>query len=185
MSNRDLSKYLSLVLRHDPSKAGLSLEAAGWVVIDELLVGVAQARPSLGVNRAKLEAVVRDNDKQRFEISEDGHRIRARQGHSVGVALGYAPREPPDILYHGTAEHSLISIREQGLLKMSRHAVHLSPDRETATRVGARHGEVVVLEVQAKRMHDEGFVFYLTGNNVWYTDHVPPKYLVEPENSTG
>lgn len=179
--SRDFSKFLSLVLRHDPGKAGILLDSAGWVSIEELLAGVTRARPGLPSNRETLERLVAENDKQRFEVSEDGLRIRARQGHSVEVELGDEPQEPPETLYHGTAEQHLDGIREHGLLRMARHAVHLSPNPETAIRVGSRHGKVVVLQVRAKQMHDNGFSFCLTGNNVWYTDHVPWKYVIPPE----
>ena len=173
------SKFLSLVLRHEPGRAGLVLDAAGWVAVDELLRGCAAAgRP---LTREQLETLVRDSDKQRFAFSPDGQRIRANQGHSVEVELDYAPRTPPDLLYHGTATRFLASIRADGLVKGARHHVHLSADVETARKVGVRHGKLALLEVEAGRMGRVGHVFFRSANGVWLTDRVPPEFLRFPE----
>lgn len=171
-----ISKLLSLVLRHQPEKLGLQLDAAGWVLVADLLAACqAHGQP---LTLAELQAVVTANDKQRFAFSPDGLRIRANQGHSVEVALGYAAATPPTQLYHGTAQRFLASIQEQGLLKGQRHHVHLSADQATAFKVGQRHGQPVVLTVQAAEMQQNGFVFYLSTNGVWLTEHVPVSYLV-------
>lgn len=170
-----LSKFLSLVLRHRPERIGLTLDPGGWADVDELLHRARAARVDL--TRAKLERVVRENDKQRFALSDDGARIRARQGHSIDVDLGLSPVEPPELLYHGTARRNVDSIRAEGLARKRRHHVHLSPDAVTAERVGRRHGQPVILTVEAGRMHADGHAFYLTGNGVWLTDTVPPEYL--------
>lgn len=178
MNRRDLirhSKFLSLVLRHRPQKIGLELDNQGWADVDHLLARMAAHGRK--INLSILQKVVAENDKQRFIFSEDGRRIRANQGHSIQVDLGYKPVEPPEFLYHGTAEHFLDSIRDQGLLKRRRHHVHLSQDRETAVKVGQRHGQPVVLIVQAGAMHAAGHQFFLSKNHVWLTDHVPPEFL--------
>jgi len=145
--------------------------------VEELLRGCAAHGKN--ISRNLLEEIVRTSDKQRFAFSEDGQRIRANQGHSVEVELEHAPAEPPDVLYHGTAERNLASIREQGLLKGQRHHVHLSRTRDIAHQVGQRHGKPVVLVVDAKRMCAAGFTFYLTPNQVWLVETVPAKYLAE------
>lgn len=184
MSNSDvqLSRFLSLVLRHKPDEVGIRLDEAGWVPVSELLD--ALQRSGRGMSRQKLEQIVRGSDKQRFALSDDGTRIRANQGHSVQVELGYEPAEPPEVLFHGTAEKSVKSIRRVGLQKRSRHHVHLSPTRQTAAAVGARHGKLVLLEVRTRAMHRAGFTFYRTPNNVWLTDEVPVEYLVFPDDPT-
>jgi putative RNA 2'-phosphotransferase len=175
-----ISKFLSLVLRHQPEKIGLRLDAAGWVAVEDLLAACnAHGQP---VTREQLQAVVAQNDKQRFALSADGLRIRASQGHSVEIELGYEPAPPPALLYHGTAERFLASIRAQGLLKGQRHHVHLSADAETARKVGQRHGKAVVLTVQAAPMQQHGFPFYLSTNGVWLTEHVPVTYLIFQES---
>ena len=131
----------------------------------------------LGRTRAELDEIVATSDKQRFAFSDDGRRIRASQGHSVEVDLGYHPAEPPDVLFHGTVEKFLPSIREQGLLKGTRHHVHLSPDEETAHKVGQRRGKPVILKVNASEMYTAKFAFFVTPNAVWLTEHVPPQYI--------
>ncbi|MFG3113133.1 RNA 2'-phosphotransferase [Streptomyces sp. NPDC048197] len=171
-----LSKYLSKHLRHAPERIGLTLDAQGWVPVDDLMA--AAAAHGFRFSRDELAAVVAGNDKQRFTI-EDG-RIRANQGHSLGVDLGLPPAEPPAHLFHGTVARHVAAIREEGLLPMGRHAVHLSPDRDTATRVGARRGKPVVLVVDAAAMHRAGHVFQVSANGVWLTDRVPAPFLRFP-----
>ena len=177
---KKISKRLSFVLRHRPDSVGLELQDGGWITVDDLLAALATSGPS--VSRLVLDQVVADNDKQRFEFSEDGARIRARQGHSTEVDLGYQPATPPDVLFHGTARHHLASILEQGLLKGRRHHVHLSTNKETMIAVATRHGKPVLISIDAKRMLADGHEFFVTGNHVWLTDHVPPDYLTVVED---
>lgn len=168
-----VSKYLSKHLRHQPERIGITLDASGWVPIDELMRACAEN--GFPVTRAELDHVVAANDKQRFAV--DGDRIRANQGHTVTVDLGLPPAEPPPYLYHGTVGRVLDVIRTEGLRPMARHHVHLSPDRETATRVGARRGVPVILSVDAGAMHQAGHIFHVSTNGVWLTDSVPPQFL--------
>ncbi|WP_330320373.1 RNA 2'-phosphotransferase [Streptomyces clavifer] len=168
-----VSKYLSKHLRHQPDRIGISLDAHGWVSIEELLR--ACARHGFAISRSELDHVVAASDKQRFAVADD--RIRANQGHTVAVDLDLAPAEPPAYLYHGTVARALDAIRNEGLRPMARHHVHLSRDRETATRVGARRGAPVVLSVDAGAMHRAGHLFHVTANGVWLTDAVPPGFL--------
>lgn len=171
------SKFLSLVLRHEPARAGIVLDAAGWVEVDALLRGCAEV--GVRISRDELERLVAESDKQRFAFSEDGLRIRANQGHSVEVELQLAPQVPPEVLYHGTADRFLGAILATGLEKQARHHVHLSADRATAANVGGRHGRPVVLVVAAAEMHADGYVFFRSANGVWLTEHVPMRYVRE------
>ncbi|MEU6505907.1 RNA 2'-phosphotransferase [Streptomyces sp. NPDC046942] len=171
-----VSKYLSRHLRHQPERIGLAPDPAGWVEIDTLIA--AAAAHGFPFTREELDHVVAANDKQRFAI--EGGRIRASQGHSIEVDLGLPPVTPPPYLYHGTVARNLDAIRAQGLRPMNRHDVHLSADRETATRVGARRGRPVVLAVDAGAMHRDGHVFRVSANGVWLTEAVPPRYLRFP-----
>lgn len=173
-----ISKFVSLVLRHQPDKYGLTLDENGWAQIDDLLA-VAN-RAGIPLTRQLLEQVVAENDKQRFAISDDQKTIRARQGHSIDVDLQLVALQPPAQLFHGTAERFVASIREQGLLRRSRTHVHLSPDVATAVKVGQRHGKPVVLTVESGNMHGDGYSFYRSENGVWLVDAVPVRYLVFP-----
>ena len=170
---------LSYWLRHRPDAAGLTLDDAGWTELKPLLA--ALTRGGTAHARDALHEVVRTNDKQRFELSPDGTRIRARQGHSVPVTLDWPQVRPPPLLYHGTIASALPAIRREGLRPMQRHHVHLSPHRETATKVGARRGAPVVLTIRAAAMDARGERFSLTGNGVWLVDRVAPAFIVEPE----
>ncbi len=173
------SKFLSLVLRHKPSKIGITLDPQGWIDIATLIA--AAQRHGIALNEPTLRQIVAENNKQRFAFSPDGLRIRASQGHSIAVDLALEPETPPEILYHGTAIRFLESIRQTGLEKRSRHHVHLSSDYTTAISVGQRHGKPVVLVVQAGSMATAGFSFSRSANGVWLTDHVPVEYLAIPE----
>ena len=177
--DKRISKFMSLVLRHRPEVAELELDAAGYVAVDDLLA--ALAAKGLALTRQDLDAVVASNDKKRFAFDETGARIRAVQGHSIDVDLGYAPAAPPERLFHGTVGRFLESIGTEGLKPGGRQFVHLSPDRETATAVGSRRGKPVVLVVAAGRMAGEGHLFYLASNGVWLTDRVPPEFIEFPE----
>src|SRR3954470_22733716 len=148
------SKFLSLVLRHEPQAVGITLDDAGWVDVDELLRGCASA--GTPISRALLDEIVQSSDKQRFAFSDDRKRIRANQGHSVEVDLQHAPADPPDVLYHGTAERNLEAILKHGLLKQQRHHVHLSPTPDIAHQLGQRHGKPIVLKIDAKQMREDG-----------------------------
>lgn len=171
-----ISKFLSYVLRHHPESIGIELDREGWVDVDVLLAQAAQhQRP---ISRELLDEVIEKNSKKRFTLSADGSKIRAAQGHSTAqVHIQYTPVSPPDVLYHGTTTRFLDSIQAQGLLAGSRHYVHLSADVATATEVGRRHGKPVVLRVDATAMVRSGHEFYLSDNQVWLTNSVPPEYL--------
>lgn len=169
------SKYLSYLLRHEPEAAGLSLDPAGWVEVNALLDACSSNGHPISLN--ELHELVATSPKQRFALSPDGLRIRANQGHSTPVDLGYAPCEPPDILFHGTVAKNLPSIRASGLQRMDRHHVHLSSDEQTAVSVAMRRGKSVVLIVDARAMRDAGHTFYQSTNGVWLTDAVPPNFI--------
>lgn len=171
----ELSKHLSLVLRHRPASVGIELDAQGWVPVPNLLQALANHGPPLA--RDDLDRVVANSDKQRFEWDREQDRIRARQGHSVPVDLELEAVEPPERLFHGTVTRNLFSIMEVGLKPQARHHVHLSSDVETARKVGARRGKPVVLEVDAAAMTKDGHHFWVTDNGIWLTDHVPSAYL--------
>ena len=171
----NLSKFLSLVLRHQPQTIGIELDENGWTDVQKLIQKMNDYGKT--INLKTLKEVVENNDKKRFAFDESGTKIRANQGHSVKIDLGYTAQEPPKILYHGTATRFLSSIYQTGLQKRQRHHVHLSRDLETATKVGKRHGKLVILEVAAKAMHQAGHPFFISENGVWLTDRVPVQYL--------
>ena len=170
-----ISKFLSLILRHQPEKIGLELDDQGWADVDTLIEKINAS--GLTVNREILEDVVANNPKKRFALSEDHKKIRANQGHSIQIDHGFQSIEPPEILYHGTAQKAVKSILVSGILKRNRHHVHLSAEINTATSVGKRHGKPVILHVRALEMHQAGFEFFLSENQVWLTEEVPTTYI--------
>ncbi|MCC6509888.1 MAG: RNA 2'-phosphotransferase [Pirellulaceae bacterium] len=176
------SKFLSLVLRHQPEVVGMQLDPEGWLPIDELIENANRQGKQLTLEL--LHEVVASCEKKRFALSEDGLKIRANQGHSVpDVELNLEPLAPPSVLYHGTVAAFLESIGEQGLLKRSRNHVHLSADIETAKKVGARRGKPLILTIRADAMHAAGHAFYLSANGVWLTEAVPVLFIEFPEQT--
>ncbi|CAG0936927.1 putative RNA 2'-phosphotransferase [Thermoflexales bacterium] len=169
------------MLRHQPARIGLTLDAHGWADVDELLRKANQH--GIALTREILQQVAEQNDKQRFAFNSDGTRLRANQGHSIEIDLGLEPIAPPDRLYHGTATRFIETIQQQGLLRGRRDYVHLSPDAATARQVGARHGEPIVLGVNAGKMYAAGWTFYCAANGVWLTDQVPVEYLDFPSGA--
>jgi putative RNA 2'-phosphotransferase len=169
------SKFLSLILRHEPERVGLKLGEAGWVNVEELLQAVNRNGTSLSIDQ--LKHIVATSDKKRFAFSDDGLRIRASQGHSVEIDLQYAPQTPPEILYHGTAERFLPDIRKDGLQRMARHDVHLSAETKVTFQVGGRHGKPVLLIIRAGDMHRAGHEFRCSANGAWLVNHVPPEFI--------
>jgi len=173
--NNKISKFLSLILRHSPEKIGLELDSAGWTNVDDLLTKMNSNGQS--INFDILQFIVETNKKKRFGFNSDKTQIRANQGHSIKIEHGFKSIIPPEILYHGTGEKSIESILKTGIEKRNRHHVHLSADKETALKVGQRHGKPVILEVQSLEMKENGYEFYLSENNVWLTDFVPTKFI--------
>lgn len=174
-----ISKTLSYWLRHKPEDGELTLDAAGWTPVDAVLNALDSK--GLAIDAGRLGDIVASNDKKRFELSDDGQRIRARQGHSVKVEGDWTVQAPPDELYHGTVKGFLDAIMEQGLRPMNRHHVHLSADVGTAAKVGQRRGEPVILTIDAKAMARSGATFMLTGNGVWLVEAVAPEFLSYPD----
>ena len=164
------SKFLSLLLRHQPEKLELNMDPEGWVEVTELLEKTEWTMK-------ELEEIVDTNNKKRFGFSDDKTKIRARQGHSLNVDLQLKELPPPSPLYHGTAQKNFDNIKEKGILKMNRQHVHLSDELDTARNVGSRHGTPFVFELDTKQMQEDGIKFYLSDNGVWLTDDVEPKYL--------
>ena len=170
-----IGKFLSLILRHEPQKIGIQLDENGWADVEELMSKCA--RKNVRFSMQELEEIVATNDKKRYSFNDDKTKIRANQGHSINVDLGFIPVEPPEYLYHGTAERYVNSIMEEGIKRVSRQYVHLSKDKETAHKVGSRHGRPVILTILSGQMYRDGFEFYVSENGVWLADYVEAKYI--------
>ena len=170
-----ISKFMSLVLRHQPQKIGLELDAAGWTSVEKLLARSAAA--GRVITRDELNEVVATSDKRRFALSDDGLRIRANQGHSIDVDLGLAAIAPPEWLFHGTASRFVDSILQSGLERRSRHHVHLTEDAVVGQAVGRRYGKAVILRIAAGAMAAQGHAFFRSANDVWLVEAVPPQFI--------
>lgn len=174
---RNVGVHIALVLRHNPNVAKIKLDENGWADVDELIAGVR--RNGYTIDRDILATVVATDKKGRFAYNADKTKIRANQGHSIKVDVGMEEKRPPKVLYHGTAEKYIESIRREGIKKQSRNYVHLSLDENMAESVGSRHGKPVVLKIDAERMARDGYIFYISLNGVWQTEFVPFEYVTE------
>lgn len=171
-----ISKFLSLILRHQPETIKLKLDKNGWADVDELITKSALKRVKFTLEQ--LQQVVANNDKKRFAFNDEKTKIRANQGHSLkAIDLELQSQTPPQVLYHGTVAKFMQAIKQSGLQKQSRQHVHLSADRATATKVGSRRGVPVILSIRALDMHNKGFEFYKSENGVWLTDAVPTGFI--------
>lgn len=175
MNLQNISRYMSLILRHKPEIIDISLDEHGWAVVDDLISGIA--KNNKGFDMATLEEIVKTDNKQRYSFNDDKTLIRANQGHSIPVDVELEEKEPPEFLYHGTGKKYVSSILEQGLIPKSRLYVHLSKDIETAKNVGRRHGKEVVYKIAAHEMYQDGYKFYLSVNGIWLAKGVPLQYM--------
>ena len=165
-------KWLAKLLRHDKEALRLGkIDEHGWRMVEEL--------EDMGLSRELLDVIVATNNKQRYEYSPDGKKIRARQGHSINVDVELTETTTPDVLYHGTATRFMESIYAEGLVPGNRLYVHLSADEATAIKVGSRHGAPLVIKIDCRKMIADGHKFYLSNNGVWLTKQVLPKYFIQ------
>jgi putative RNA 2'-phosphotransferase len=178
MSLESLSKLISLLLRHDPGQADLTLDAHGWLRVEELCAALDARGQRLDLEL--IQHVMATMDKVRWELSPDQEMIRALHGHSVAIELDDQPETPPETLFHGTVRKFVDAIREQGLIPGGRQLVHLAESTSDAAEVARRRGKPVVLTVDAARMAAEGHTFFHTASGIWLVAHVPPTYLTFP-----
>lgn len=172
------SVFISYVLRHKPEAINLDMDRKGWVSISQLISNAPIAKRKL--TKESILEIVKNDEKGRYAISNDGKSIRALQGHSISkdvVCVGFEKKTPPSVLYHGTATRFMDSIKEKGLVPNNRQYVHLSSDKDTAINVGNRHGTPIILEIDTSLMIEKGHSFYLSENNVWLTEAVPISYI--------
>lgn len=174
MKLTDISKFISLILRHKPETIGITLDEHGWANVDELISGINNKTQ---FTKEMLEKIVAEDNKQRYSFNEDRTLIRANQGHSIPVDVELEEVIPPEELFHGTGRKYVASINKSGLISKSRLYVHLSTDVPTTINVGKRHGEPVVYRVDTQKMIKDGYKFYLSKNGVYLTKKVPVKYL--------
>ena len=176
MNNMSIGKFLCLILRHKPNLIGITLDQNGWASTQEIIYALNKTNKKISIEQ--LVNIVNTDNKKRFSFNEDKSKIRANQGHSIPVDLSLVELAPPAVLYHGTSKSHLSQIRKTEIKPMTRQYVHLSADITTANKVGKRHGEVVVIEIDAKRMVEDGFNFFISDNGVWLTKVVSPKYFL-------
>ena len=159
------SKKLSYLLRHSDLP-----DEQGWIPLEKLILGY-------GYTEQSLKQIVTNDEKHRYEFSDDEKKVRAIYGHSNHVHIQWKEAIPPKILYHGTAKKNLNSILQEGLKSMNRQYVHLSETIEDAIKVGKRHGEPVVLAIDTQKVIDDDGCFYRVSNGIWLTKDVKILYL--------
>lgn len=174
----DLSRVVSHALRHEPWLYELEIDDEGWVTVDSLLASLRTERPNWSsVSQADLVAMIQNSEKKRHEILNN--KIRALYGHSLPTNINRSPSIPPELLFHGTSPTSVTDIMLSGLLPMSRQFVHLSTDQATALAVGKRKSnDPVILQIQARKAHQDGLLFFKGNEKVWLSLHVPHKYII-------
>lgn len=170
MDKNERSKYLALILRHKPELVNVELMKDGWVDLQKLI-------KNTDFTMNELEDIVKSDNKGRYQFSDDKKYIRAVQGHSKKVDIEFKEFIPDKDLYHGTGERFVKSILKDGIKKMSRQYVHLSINKEIAKNVGIRHGKPAIITIDAVKMKNDGYKFFIADNGVILTDYVPTEYL--------
>ena len=181
MSKKKLSRYLSYLLRHNPSELDLPMDEHGRVPVDALIQAINTKSERFQITREELEYIVKNDEKGRFRIDGEA-KIKASQGHSIAVNLELKEALPPDTLYHGsTLEAYHLIISDNRIRKMNRHGVHLTDNPKTAWQRACRwHGKTpVILKIRSGEMLQDGHKFFITDNNVWIVDCVPADYIEE------
>lgn len=171
---RKNSKYLSLLLRHNPEKEGLKLDEYGWCNVDELL-------KKLGMAKNELDLIVESNDKKRFRYNNDHTQIKANQGHSIKITPDFKqPSHLPKFLYHGTSILLKDKILKEGIKPMSRDFVHLSGDVKTARMVGMRHAKnennLWIIKIESHDLKN-AYPIFISENGVFLVKKVPPEFI--------
>ncbi len=181
INHKQLSKTLSLALRHQPKILNISLDEEGWTPLPDMMKALQNHRTYWKELKVQdLEEMMAEASKQRFQIKND--KIRAVYGHSIQQKIKKEASNPPEILYHGTARKTVSLIQKSGLLPMKRQYVHLSADTETATTVGKRRDNLpVILRVNAQAASQSGIQFYKEENDIWLSEVIPPEFIVFPE----
>lgn len=174
MNDVKFSRYLSYILRHNPQEANIILDNEGYCCVNTLIENINKNRYNIDLDY--LKKIVKEDNKGRYSFNSDMTKIRANQGHSV-QKISFKEVVPPDVLYHGTATKYIDSILQKGIVKGNRHHVHMSKDIETAKKVGKRHGELVLLSIDSKKMREDNIKFYISDNGVYLCDFVSPKYF--------
>ena len=177
VKHEELSKFLALILRHKPETVGIQIDEHGWADVNDLIRKI-NAESTYEISHEILDEIVDTDDKQRYSYNSDKTKIRANQGHSIPVDVELKECIPPQILYHGTSAVAYRAIQKEGIKPMSRLYVHLSPDTQTAFKVGSRHGDPRIIYVDTVGMRRDGYKFYQSANGVWLTYEVPPKYFI-------
>jgi putative RNA 2'-phosphotransferase len=172
---KQVSRRMSSLLRHRAREAGLRMDAAGWVELDELV-------SHLDEPRHVIDEVVQHNNKARFEVC--GTRIRASQGHSLegmpvtqeALEASWSTFDGEDSLWHGTQPDVVESIAREGLLRGARSHVHLAGSRDSV--VGKRANVGVLLEISPAQLRAAGQMLFRSPNGVILCRHVPPECIV-------
>lgn len=159
------SKKLSYLLRHSDVP-----DDQGWIPLEKLV-------QDYDYTEQCVRQIVANDEKHRYEISDDDKSVRALYGHSNHVRIKYESSVPPAVLYHGTSRDRVDSILKDGLKPMSRQYVHISETIENAIEIGKRHGEPVVLAIDTQKVIGDGGCFYRVANGLWLTEGVKVPYL--------
>jgi len=175
MGNLDRnSKFLALILRHQPEKGNIVLDKHGWATVEDLV-------RNAGFSAQNLDEIVRTDNKSRYEFNADKTKIRAVQGHSLkDVDVQLEKCIPPGELFHGTKEDVKMAIARKGLLPMNRQHVHLTDNLKTAQETAdRRNGKSIILKIDSCQMAAKGYKFYKASNGVWLCYEVPPEFITE------
>lgn len=175
LSDLQLGKKLSWLLRHGAHKEGLNIGADGYMQVTAIL---NHSNYAPHYTLATIKRLVENDNKQRFSLSylsgTGEYLIKANQGHSmqaVEAELCLTPiqdaTEVP-LAVHGTYYRFWDKIRAEGLRTMQRNHIHFAvTDKVKPGISGFRSDCQVLIYVDvAKAITEGGMQFYRSQNNV-------------------
>lgn len=176
------------MLRHYPEQYDITLDSAGWADFQSVLDGVSDEMQS-DVTPNDIRAMMKQSDKNRFELDTDTGRIRALYGHNKRLDVEVSETSSdsiPERLYHGTPYSNMDDIKQQGLQPQSRAKVHLTDSQETAVSVGERHlqqneSQICIIHIDTNTLQQNGFTIQNPSRNTYTIDEVPTRYFERTE----
>jgi len=176
-----ISKAITQVLRHSAIEYGIHIRPDGFSRVDEVVT--AKWLQELACTAAEAEEVVKNTEKKRIELREEGGEIwiRAQQEHSLDIVddslvltqLEAGQRGVPRICMHGTYYRHFDSIMAEGLVPGgrrgtdSRRHIHFTAQAQVVSNApGLRDGMEILIHLDLARALKEGIPFFMSGNGV-------------------
>jgi putative RNA 2'-phosphotransferase len=174
---RKLAKFLDYVLGRRPDEFGLLPDEQGYVKIKTLLQSLHEDSDWRHVRQGHLQALMLLQQPVVIEMESD--LIRAR--HRDRLPTPQPPSEMPKILYSAVRRRAYPVVVEKGIRPGGTPYILLSPDEETARRLGRRmDNDPVVIKIHVAQCRSAGTIFLRYGERLHLADVIPAQGLSGP-----